>query len=125
MADITVAALTSGQVSKDGTCVGLVFVDHESGTGSLALRVESLSALLMTLPALTTAAVRARHRDSSLRMVYLLGGLRLEVAAGSPSRILTLTIPDGFEVAFELRPGTVEALHAAISPDLPHDLALQ
>jgi hypothetical protein len=123
--DITVATLTNCQVSTDGECVRLVFVDEAGGHGSLALPAVSLPALLMTLPALATAALRAQHGDSSLRMVYPLGGFRLEAAAGCPSRILTLATPDGFEVAFELRPETVEALHTAIAMEAPNAVALQ
>lgn len=125
MVEITVESLTTYQVSTDGESVRLVFVDHAGEAGSLALPVECLSALLMTLPALATAALRVQHRDSSLRMVYPLGGFRLEAAAGCQSRILTLTTTDGFEVAFELRSETVEALHTAIAQDARRIGALQ
>lgn len=125
MGDVTAAALTTCQVSTDGEGVRLLYVDTNGQPGSLALSTESVSALIMTLPALASAALKAQHRDSSLRIVYTLGGFRVESAAGCQSSILTLTTPDGFEVAFSLPPDTVTALHAAIAPDASRAAALQ
>ena len=125
MTDVTAAALTTCQLSTDGECVRLVYVDTDGRPGSLALSTDSVSALIMTLPALASAALKAQHRDSSLRIVYALGGFRIEAAAGCRASILTLTTPDGFEVAFSLAPDTAAALHAAIGPDTPRATALQ
>jgi hypothetical protein len=93
--------------------------------GSLALTIDSISALIITLPVLANAALQAQHGDSSLRIVYTLDHFRLEVAGRSGSRILTLKTPDGFEVAFALAPQTAERLHAAIALEAPRAVALQ
>jgi hypothetical protein len=125
MADIAVAELTTCRVSRDGECIQLVFVDQQGQDGSLALKIDSISALIMTLPALANAALQAQHGDPSLQIVYTLDHFRLEVAGGSGSRILTLETPDGFEVAFALTPDTAERLHAAIALETPRAVALQ
>jgi hypothetical protein len=125
MTDIAVAELTTCRVSRDGECIQLLFVDQEGQPGSLTLTIDGISALIMTLPALANAALRAQHGDSSRRIVYTLDKFRLEAARGCGSRILTLKTPDGFEVAFALAPETAEQLHAAIAVETPPAIALQ
>jgi hypothetical protein len=125
MNDIAIAELTTCCVSMDGAYVQLAFVDREGRPGSLALTMENLTALIMTLPALANAALRARRGDSSLRIVYTLDEFKLEAAAGRRSSILTLKTPDGFEVAFALPPETAARLRAAIEVDTPRANVLQ
>ena len=123
--DIAAAGMTTCAVSSDGLAIRLGFVDASGQQCALALPIDCLSALLMTLPALATAALRAQYRDSSLRLVYPLEQFRLESIAGEQASILTLATPDGFEVCFRLRPETAVALHAATDADLEASALLQ
>jgi hypothetical protein len=52
--------------------------------------------------AVLNAALRARNRDPSLRLMFPLAECDLEAAAGSPHHILSLRTPDGFEVCFSI-----------------------
>ena len=52
-------------------------------------------------------------RDDSLKLVYPMSYWSLETDASSDHRILTLVTPDGFKVAFALKPADVG--HLALS----------
>jgi hypothetical protein len=125
MGDAKAAALTTCQVASDGDGVRLVYVDEAGRQGSLALPTECLIRLIITLPRLAAAALQNQHDDRSLRIVYPIGGFRLEAAAGSQSAILTLSTPDGFEVAFALPPATIAQLQSALDVDAPRAVRLQ
>jgi hypothetical protein len=100
--EIDVASLTTCWVAADGSYVSLNFEEALGRPGSLRLTSDSIQKLLMTLPRLLSTALRAQHRDSSVRAVFPLSEWRLEKAAGSPDFILTAMTADGFEVAFSL-----------------------
>ena len=63
--------------------------------------LEALSGLLLTVPRILQCALD-RRRDESARIMQPLGTWRLEQVAGQGQLILTLTTPDGFNVAFTL-----------------------
>lgn len=111
--DIAAQRMSECEVSSDGLAVRLGFVDAAGRPCAIALPIECLSSLLMTLPALVTAALRIQSRDPSLRVVYPLETFRIESVAGDSASILTLGTPDGFEVSFSVRPETTAALHTA------------
>jgi hypothetical protein len=115
--DIAARRMTTCEVASDGLAVRLGFVDASGQHCTIALPIDCLSSLLMTLPGLATAALRVQHGDPSLRIVYPLEKFRLESVAGDPAAILTLTTADGFEVSFGLCPQTALALHAATDVD--------
>jgi hypothetical protein len=115
--DIAARRMTKSEVASDDLAVRLGFVDASGQQCAIALPIDCLSALLMTLPALATAALRVQHGDPSPRIVYPLEKFRLESVAGDPVAILTLATADGFEVSFGLRPETALALHAATDID--------
>jgi len=123
--DIAAAEMTKYEVASDGLAVRIGFVDASGQQCALALPIECLSALLMTLPALATAALRAQFQDSSLRLVYPLEQFRLEAIAGEPASILTLATPDGYEVSFRVRPDTAAALHDATDSNVARLALLQ
>ena len=116
--------LTSWSVSGDGERVRLRFEDGAGPVRRLDLPFEALSALLLTIPRMLHAALRARGNRSA-RMVQPLGGWSLERAADSGCLILTLSTPAGFDVAFAVAPQQLAAMSeaadsAANSTGLPH-----
>lgn len=78
--------------------------DTDGRPASVVLPTDCLRSLLMTLPNVIEQALKARYRDDTLKVVYPMGGFSLQAAAGSDSRILTMTTPDGFRVSFALSP---------------------
>ena len=56
----------------------------------------------MTLPRMVRQALRARHQDESLRLVYPAGKISSEQSSDTKTIIVTLATPDGFEVSFGL-----------------------
>jgi hypothetical protein len=103
MTDISGTSLITCQIAADGDAVRLVFEAGDGRPASLTLPVQCIQQLLMTLPHAASKAIRAKHRDDTLRLVFPLGGWKLEEAGGGSELILTLQTPDGFEVAFSLR----------------------
>jgi hypothetical protein len=102
MIDLNAASLITCQIAADGNSVRLVFEAADGQTASLILPIHCIQQLLMTLPHAASKAIRARHGDDTLRLVFPLGDWKLEQAAGASELILTLNTPDGFEVAFSM-----------------------
>jgi hypothetical protein len=100
--EIDIASLTTWDVAPEGCYVRLNFEDALGLPATLRLTSACVHQLTMTLPHLLSKALQAQYRDRSLRAVFPLGDWRLEAAAGSKDFILTMTTPDGFEVAFSL-----------------------
>jgi hypothetical protein len=111
--EIDVASLTTCEVAPDGYCVRLNLEDAVGRPVTLRLTSACVRQLVMTLPHLLSKALQAQHGDSSLRAVFPLGDWRLEAAAGSKDLILTMTTPDGFEVAFSLGVPAIEWIMSA------------
>lgn len=80
----------------------------------MTLPVECLRSLMMTLPDVIERALRARHGDHTLKVVYPMGGWSLHTAAGSDGVILTIMTPDGFKVSFNLTPADTASLAASL-----------
>jgi len=95
--------LTSWSVSDDGDRVRLGFEDGAGRLSRLDLPFEALSALVLIVPRILRAALRARG-DRGARVVQPLGAWRLERAAGPGCLVLTLSTPAGFDVAFAVTP---------------------
>src|SRR5262245_31253959 len=101
MSDISGTSLTACQIVPDGSSIRLVFEAADGRPASLTLPLQCIQQLLMTLPHAASQAIRARHRDDTLRLVFPLGNWKLEQGAGG-ELILTLYTTDGFEVAFSV-----------------------
>jgi len=80
----------------------LVFEAADGQAACLILPIHCIQQLLMTLPRAASKAMRAKHGDDTLRLVFPLGNWKLEHVAGARELILTLNTPDGFEVAFSV-----------------------
>ena len=100
--DFGVQSLTTCEVAADGRRVRINFKDMDGRPASLTVPTDCVHQLIMTLPPLLSRALKAELSDDSVRAVFPLGHWRLETAAGSSVYILTLSTPDGFEVAFSV-----------------------
>lgn len=110
--DLVGEGLTAWSVSPCGARVRLGFEDAAGQRCRLDLPFEAISALLMTIPAILRAALRARG-EGDTRVVQPLGDWRLERAAGTASLILTLSTPTGFDIAFRVAADQLEAMGEA------------
>ena len=99
MCEIVGEGLTSWSVSDDGDRVRLGFEDGAGRLSRLDLPFEALGALLLIVPRILRAALRARGNRGA-RVVQPLGAWRLEQAAGAGCLVLTLSTPADFDVAF-------------------------
>lgn len=114
--------LTAWSVSPGGRRVQLGFEDASGRRCRLNLPFDALSALLMTIPRILRAALRARG-DPSARVIQPLGSWHLERAAGTGCLILTLSTPNGFDVAFMVAPDQLAAMGDAVAGEhRPHAL---
>ena len=95
-------ALTCFEVAKDGSSIRMDIEDTSGRPASVTLPTRCLNQLMMTLPRMVTAAVQRLHRDRSLRIVYPVEKLCVELSSDLRTRILTLETPDGFNVSFSL-----------------------
>ena len=116
--DVIGEGLTSWSVSPCGRRVQLGFEDVHGRRCRLDLPFEAVSALLMTIPRILRAALRARG-DRSALVVQPLATWRVERAAGTGNLILTLATPTGFDVTFAVAPDQLEAMGEAGSEPEP------
>ena len=98
---IEVKELVNVETAIDGAAVKLIVRDVANRTFSIILTIETLSGLLMTLPAMALSAVKRAHNDSSMRITYPLREFEIELGPDN-LRILTIGTPDGFTVSFSL-----------------------
>ncbi|UTD28479.1 hypothetical protein [Bradyrhizobium sp. WD16] len=112
--DLESRQLTNCHVAPDGGLISLGFVDGAGCPTSINFPLDQIGVLLMTLPALIEAALRARYRDASLRYTYPLKSWSFERSSDPATSIITLRTADGFGVCFsmaqELRSELGEAL---------------
>ena len=111
MTEINGTSLTTCQIAPDGSSIRLSFETVGGQTASITLPIHCIQQLLMTLPRAASMAIRTKHGDDTLRLVFPLANWRLEKAAGTPEGlILTLNTPDGFEVAFSLEQDAIREM---------------
>lgn len=111
--EIAAEHLLSFDVAVDGSRFRMTFGRADGTTGAISLPSDCLQALVMTLPRMMTEALRARHRDDSLRLVYPAASIRIEQASDPGKLIVTFGTPDGFEVSFALGEPQMQALERA------------
>jgi hypothetical protein len=100
MTIIRAKQLTTFSVAADGTSVAIGVADEEGRAGALLLPAECLKALIMTLPEMMRRALRLRHGDRNLRLVYPVAGWEVERSTRPGAFIVTLRTSDGFHVSF-------------------------
>lgn len=94
--------LIAYDIASDGSWFRMSFTCTAGERGSLSLPTECLQALIMTLPRMMMQALRARHGDESLRLVYPAEVVHIEGSRDPNKFILSLTTPDGFAVSFSV-----------------------
>lgn len=100
---IDAEALTTFEMTSDGSRLQLNGEDAEGSAVSLSLPTECLTSMVMALPRMAQAALRRQHRDESLKIVYPAATWSIEHGQGpNGTYILTMATPDGFEVSFGL-----------------------
>src|ERR1700751_3410373 len=110
--EVEVKRLVNFETAIDGTAVTLIVPDVPNRTFSIILTLETLSALLMTLPTMALSAVKRAHNDPSMRITYPLREFEIELGPDN-IRILTIGTPDGFTVSFSLTEELSQELGAA------------
>src|SRR6202048_2457247 len=99
--DIEVRRLINFETATDGTAVRLLVDDVAGRTVGIIFTIETLSALLMTLPTVAASAIKRAHNDPTMRITYPATDFQIELSPGNV-RILTIGTPDGFTVSFSL-----------------------
>ena len=95
--EIRVKSLTNCEVAADGGAISLGFEDVSGKPAAVSVSLIQSGALIMTLPGLLEAALKARYGDQSLRYAYPLASWVLEQSTDTSQRIITLETEDGFK----------------------------
>jgi hypothetical protein len=101
-AGIDVRKLTRFETADDGSSIKILVEDATGRPASLSFPIECLTSLIMTLPAMVTAAVQRQQKDPTLRVTFPLEQFEVELSPDFHTRILTLRTLDGFAVSFSL-----------------------
>jgi hypothetical protein len=99
--DIEIRRLINFETATDGTAVRLVAEDIAGCTIGIIITIETLSALLMTIPRMASDAIKRAHGDPAMRITYPATDFQIELCPGNV-RILTIGTPDGFTVSYSL-----------------------
>ncbi len=97
----TIKTLTTWQIAKESHAIKLGFDDDEGNPISVTIPITQASALLLTLPRMIKAALRA-WGDASSRMAHPLKKWRLEYSDDPSFLILTLEALEDFDVCFKI-----------------------
>jgi hypothetical protein len=101
VADVEVRRLITFETATDGTAVRLVVEDKANRTVGVVFTVETLTALLITLPTMASSVIRHAHGDPNMRVTYPANEFRLELSREN-IRTLTIGTSDGFVISFGL-----------------------
>ena len=117
--EIKVKALTTCEVAADGGAISLGFEDAAGNPAAVSVSLNQVGALIMTLPGLLEAALKARYGDQSLRYAYPLASWVVEQATDTTRRIVTLETEDGFKVRFSIPKDEQSLLGEALTRPTP------
>jgi hypothetical protein len=107
-------ALTTCEISQDGTAVRLHFTDQAGAPAALDLPFDQAQSIVMTLPGLLAAALQVRTGNTGSRYVFPLDRWSLELSNVRRFLLLSLRTSDGFEVSFSLPVETCQELAMAM-----------
>jgi hypothetical protein len=117
--EIKVRSLRTCEVATDGGAISLGFEDMAGNLAAVSVSLNQAGALIMTLPALLEAALRARYGDQSLRYAYPLASWVIEQSTDTTQRIITLETEDGFKVRFSIPKAEQSLLAEALTQPMP------
>ncbi len=117
--EIRVKSLTNCEVAADGGAISLGFEDVSGKPAAVSVSLNQIGALIMTLPGLLEAALKARYGDQSLRYAYPLASWVLEQSTDTSQRIITLETEDGFKVRFSIPKEEQSLLGEALTQQMP------
>ena len=117
--EIKVRQLTTCEVASDGGAISLGFEDLAGNPAAVSVSLNQVGALIMTLPGLLEAALKARYGDQSLRYAYPLASWVLEQSTDTTQRIITLQTEDGFKVRFSIPKAEQSLLGEALIQPMP------
>jgi len=117
--EIKVRSLTTCEVAADGGAISLGFEDVTGNPAAVSVSLKQVGALIMTLPGLLEAALKARYGDQSLRYAYPLASWVLEQSTDTTQRIITLQTEDGFKVRFSIPKAEQNLLGEALTQPMP------
>ena len=117
--EIRVKSLTNCEVAADGGAISLGFEDVSGKPAAVSVSLNQIGALIMTLPGLLEAALKARYGDQSLRYAYPLASWVLEQSTDTSQRIITLETEDGFKVRFSIPKEEQSLLGEALTRQVP------
>ena len=81
--DIEVRRLINFETATDGTAVRLLVDDVAGRTVGIIFTIETLSALLMTLPTMAASAIKRAHNDPTMRITYPATDFQIELSPGN------------------------------------------
>jgi hypothetical protein len=102
MATIHANKLTTFAVAPDGATVSIGVADERGTDSALVLPASCLQALVMTLPEMAHQALKRKHGDPNIRLVFPVENWTLETSEAADRLILTLSTADGFRASFAL-----------------------
>jgi hypothetical protein len=101
-------------VAPDGGAISLGFEDATGNSAAIQVSLNEVGSLIMTLPGLLEAALKARYGDQSLRYTYPLASWALEQSADTTQRIITFETEDRFKVRFSIPRAELNLLGEAL-----------
>ncbi len=110
---IVVETLGRLELAKDGSRLLLEMVREDGAVTGLNLPTDCLNSLIMTLPQIMKQALRSRHGDESLRLVYPAKDIRIEQSSVPGTIIATFATADGFEISLGLTSRQLECFNQA------------
>lgn len=113
--EIDTQALTTCEVTADGSAISLGFVDSAGKPATIKLSLNQVGSLAMTLPGLIDKALQTRFGDQSLRYAYPLASWVVERSSDPAQGMMTLRTVDGFSVCFSIPHQQQSALGEALA----------
>jgi hypothetical protein len=102
--NLEVRSLVGFETATDGTAVKLFVEDVAGRDICIVMKIETLTALLVTLPKMASNIIKRWQSDPTTRVTYPLTDFRIELSEDD-RRILTLGTLEGFTIPFSLGEG--------------------
>ena len=115
--NVEVRRLVGFEAVNDGTAVKLFAEDVAGREMAINMEIETLTALLVTLPKMASKAIERWQSDPRTRIAYPMTDFRMELSQDG-RRILTFGTQEGFTISFSLGEQLSEKMgHAHLKSD--------